>query len=362
MTYVIGWRDEHNVYMIADSALSSVSQSQDRTQTSFGEIEKTYHNYMVKEGALKLSILHQEYLISYAGMMPSIYSALEFIQQNLELGLTIYEVLTYLSNSFTSDEYKLLIGFYDERPILLHYDGKETTEHDIVQLGSGAVLFGDLFIRFIQKHLQSGDPSWKLVTMISYIQCQSIMDGLIEYGVGGNFAGARVCHEGIHWCSDMTYCLYEDDLAMVRTVTVMARNNCIFVSTDYKTKSPNNIFFGWNLNDEEFLENWKKHGLSMLDDLKSDFYIFYSPVRQNLRIIYCNKKVQNDYFRLWVKNTDEQLHSFLALSEKLGEELKAPNSIGFLMATPFPYMTRKDYVIRFNDQAIVPDYEDEGYR
>ncbi|MNJ58858.1 hypothetical protein D3C77_545140 [compost metagenome] len=134
------------------------------------------------------------------------------------------------------------------------------------------------------------------------------------------------------------------------------------MSTDYKTKSPNNIFLGWNLKDEEFLENWKKHSLSMLDDLKSDFYIFYSPVSQNLRIIYCNKKVQNEYFRLWVKNTDEQLHSFLALSEKLGEELKAPNSIGFLVAAPFPYMTRKDYVIRFNDQAIVPDYEDEGYR
>src|SRR5690606_16949745 len=109
------------------------------------------------------------------------------------------------------------------------------------------------------------------------------------------------------------------------------------------------------------LQSWESQGFSLLDDLKSDYYIFYSTVNHNLRIISCNKQVQNDYFRLWIKTTDKQLHFFLSLSEKLGEEIKKPNSIGFLISTPFPYMTRKDYIIRFNDQHLVPDYEDEAY-
>lgn len=363
MTYVVGWKDEKNVYVVADSALSSELKSDEISISSFGEIEKVYGNYQVSEQALKIAVLQNKYIISFAGLTTKIYSVLEFIRDNLEMDLNIYEVLEYAKNSMPSDEYELIIAFYDNRPILLHFNGKETIEREFVQIGSGVPVFRNTIEVYTKKKIQYEDPSFKLVYIVTLIQCTSIKEGLIKHGVGGAFSGIRAGENGISWCSDSTYCIYEDNqLSSLKSVTIMPRDNCVFVSSQYKEVVPNSTYFGWNVNPQELITKWKTTEDPFLEYHKSDFYIFYNVELNCIRIYYTQRNTHTVYFRLWVKNDVDKTHHFFALNEPIGEDLTELNSVAIRIPQLYPYLSRKDYILKFNDQDKFPDYEDDGYR
>jgi hypothetical protein len=109
MTYILGWKYGHSVYLVADTAVTLLKPARqepdtarDRT-TSFGELVICDDDRVVREGALKL--IHMDRLaVAFCGDISTARSVLETLALALGRGMPPRESLEsalYTNGPFT---------------------------------------------------------------------------------------------------------------------------------------------------------------------------------------------------------------------------------------------------------------------
>ncbi|WDU78698.1 hypothetical protein [Lysinibacillus sp. G01H] len=368
MTYCLAWKDKKNVYMVADSAVSSSVLDTELESSSFGDIhEKRGKNY-VYEGTLKLQTINNSYIICYAGNLITINGMLELLSTQLECGINVSEAFETIKNSLSNFDADFLIGYIESNiPVLLHFDGENLIDKEYCQIGSGTSSeswsYRNEFIR--NKNLEKGaSPNQSLASTVVILQIYSLKENMMNLGVGGLIFGLRLDNEGIHWCKDTTYYLYNIDLMDYHLVTVIARDNNLHVLSSLNSM---HLIFPSHQNDipnkilhEQYSE--------FLHKSMTDYFVFASVFYPTIVLIQISGRIHNEYFRLYYKRDGIYTHYRFIINPEIANLI---NGVGYPedeivffrweLALSIPYKSRKDVIIENGHQDLVEDYDDEGF-
>ncbi|ERJ12736.1 hypothetical protein [Haloplasma contractile] len=371
MTYCIAWKDEKNVFIVADTAVSTktLSEGDNLDTTSFGDLEEKKQDYYVYERKLKVHTINNQYLIGYSGNLDQINEVYPTLEMLLIQGVNITDALTYISNSYDYKECKFLIGYLEDKiPKLLQFDCKDIIYGDFFQIGSGVanqrwVMRNKEMLKYIED--ESLTPEQSLTSIITLLQFYSLKERMIELGVGGVIFGARINLGGIFWCNDITYYIYNDHFNNYNLVTVIERDNNVAVFSSFNDKML--IFLGnENINTEisdEYLESVEE----ILTITETKYFVFMSVFYPGITILDINYNVHNNLFRMYFK-IDEKFNYRFILTEELFDIIMGryiPSDEIILMqwiyTSEVEYISLKDLIISRGHESIVPDYDDENY-
>jgi hypothetical protein len=90
MTYILGWKQDKTVYLIADSAITTEGIDTSPTlhkppYTSFGELQILEHDFSVRERALKVFEIAGKLLLTYTGLVSEAHDVIEAIDKTFRL-------------------------------------------------------------------------------------------------------------------------------------------------------------------------------------------------------------------------------------------------------------------------------------
>lgn len=384
MTYCLGWKDVNNVYLLADSAISFSSKYiaelrvNKAEYSSFGEKHTEYSNLFVEEGVLKIRIFNNEIGVIFSGNTDEIADVIVMMQTLLENGSTMRETLECIRRSVSYDAAKFVIGFMEEgKPILIYFDTKQIVEGDVFHIGSGSKKHD--WVKRVQWFVtqckaQNLAPEDKLFFLMTVLQCYSTTDRMMSIGVGGVFCGVLINSGGIKWAKDVTYFIYYTrDLCKFDLVTVIARNNCICVSSSFNNGTtvilPSKKIIDSTDYHEKFIPEIKK----ILSDSKTDFFVFYSPlspISYMILLVRINKKLHNNLFRMWKRDKNNETKYAFGLTPLLFNALRGKGItaeadslpfLGCVSAEEVEYMERKEFILSQGLENVVDDF-DEDYQ
>lgn len=376
MTYCIGWKDNLNVYLAADSAISfnpinKSELSKGAKYSSFGEIHEEYSRKHVEEGKLKLNNLANQIIVASAGSVQEINDVLESIEESLNLQIPIRKALEIVSNSVAYNNAQLLIGFMEnQRPVLLYFDTKTINEAgDIFQIGSGIGrdTWTDRMKWLIEKSINMRYSQEMLLTsVVSVLQSYAMRERMMPLGVGGVFTGVSVSTKGVKWCDDITYYVYNEDLSNYDIVTVVARDDSLFVASSFN--SAFSIFPARKhlSNFKQFWDNWDTKAHELLINSRTDHFVFTSIFYAPIILIQINGKLHNNYFRMWKKEEGSDTKYRFAFTELIYNALKGKGIdedeilfFNWLFSEEVEYKNRKELIIERGHQDLVDDLDEE---
>lgn len=306
MTFGLGWKYNGEVFIVADTALSSFDLNENvEGISSFGEHYGKYENSIVEEKGLKLIRLNESSLVTYSGDVKAAMDAIGTLKVIIEGKIT--DSLESLWNNFqTHDNFELLIATKGNENSLYHFDNKNgfTEVQNIKGIGNGAEnpeIFNPVIEFLVQNEQCTEDSEFLLVKMVSFLQCYSLKNHLFRMGVGGAFFGARL-KEKIVWCNDLLYIIYSNDLLAEdkNMVSVISRYNGIASASGFDGLNKYFLNIG---TDKEFYNSDYLHNVvgKILGSGYPDYLIVYSPFINNMFIFNTNKRVYNSVFNMYVK-------------------------------------------------------------
>jgi hypothetical protein len=371
MTFCLGWKDRGEVFIVADTALSSFDLTEKiEGVSSFGENYGNYANSVVEEKALKLIRLNEYSLVTFSGDVKAAFDAIEALKVLIDDN--IIHALEILKNNFQGHQnFELLIATKQDGNRLYHFDNKNgyAEVHNIKGIGGGTK-DSDIFnpiIEFLEEHKNhTGDSNLLLTKMVSFLQCFSLKNHLFRMGVGGAFFGARLEDE-IVWCSDLLYIIYSNDLLAEdkNMVSVISRYNSVFSASGFDGLNKYFLNLG---TDKVFLQNEYLHN-SVGKVLKTgypDYLIVYSPFINNMFIIETKKRVYNSVVNMYVKQYHDRTdyaftfnsHFVIMANSNNNNNNSYIPSYTQVIAVPMNYTPREKLIIEANLTSQVKDNQE----
>lgn len=222
MTYAMAWKTESDIFMAADSVITTTSDfplELISEKTSFGQdsfLEED-QSKAVEERVIKL-ILKKNIGLTFAGSYTLAIRVASTFYRKINEKLNPLEALKeaiFLNSPFPKDrDLQIAVGYYDKGPQLLFFDstkGEEIiTDTNLVQLGNPLLFHKKLtedWIDFISKDNPS-NPVRHLVSMLAVFQSYNLFSPQIERGIGGAFSGLYITKTGAQWQPDILYMEY----------------------------------------------------------------------------------------------------------------------------------------------------------
>lgn len=370
MTYCIAWKKDKKVYMVADSATSAKKDDLLADVSTFGEVQGLYGKHIVQEGILKLYKVSENVAVCFSGNQNIALQAIEHIQNHIE-DTPIKEIFKGIENTYgkTSDEdnnIELLISLSlgQDKNYLYHFDGNRVKEvHDFVAIGSGNKVKGlTNNIRFYIDKLYT-KCKYKfdyIASIVAYIQSYSIKNKLYEYGVGGVFFGL-IIDTKVNWCRDLLYYLYDETILNGKSVSVIARDNSVFSSTDIDGGTR---FILNKLNDSIYWnDKYYKNGIIKTLNTKDPMYtIFYSENFNHTIFVKVNGYMHTNLFRRWIGRDEDKVNFAYVFRKEFSEFLQKKQKYNdesptftYLSCKEEEYIEHEDVVTKFkfqNDKII----------
>lgn len=368
ITYCIAWKDKKNVFIVADSAVSSTDNTNEIESTSFGDLHEKKGDYYVFEGAFKMQTINNSFLISYAGNMMHIDEVYDLLHLQLTAGIEIETAFQYIANSISYKDIDIIVGYIDNGlPKLFHYDGTNCFEKEFVQIGSGVskeswTFRNEFLLNENKNHRTSATQA--LTSMIVVMQIYSLKERIIDIGVGGLIFGARIDSEGIHWCKDLTYYIYNSSLMDYQLITVLERNNNVHVLSGFNSK---HIVFSSKdnaLTNNELEDNYSES----LHESRTEYFVFASMFNPSVILLQINMEIHNEYFRMYYCRDGIYTHYRFIFTPELiglinGDSFLKDELVFFQWeyARALNYKSRKDVIIENGHQEVVEDYNDNRF-
>ena len=335
MTYILGWKNDDNVFLAADSATTALgtTPTTNITHSSFGEQHTINEREVVEETMLKLCCVNSKAIVAIAG---DINRALEIVK-TFESALKNYanikeafeKAICSCGPYLKDTDVGLIMGCMDKGKTKLYsYNSKranEVFEHDtFTQLGSIKGVYPTLTEEIVKCFIERKLPGkHMLIAVTAILQSYGIFDKLMNVGVGGVFFGLSINYSGIHWQPDTSYILYSPDFSEKDFITVIARDGILAVDTSINNT---NKLFANTVNSPfcrpEDLNAIRLKLREFFDTGKSDFYIWLSKKDRLITVVNANGKYFSQYMKI---STNGHGYFDIAFSEKLKKILEVPN-------------------------------------
>jgi hypothetical protein len=238
MTYALGWKTENEVFLSADTAITTYSDDPELEfdVTSFGENHVADSEKKVEERLVKL-FLKDGIGLTFAGNVRLAFKIAETFYKEIESGSTPKEALQWsinLHNPRPTDKVvKIIIAYYQGgHPYLLSFnsqdDHKIREDEVLIQVGSMPKAFIESTKKWISTATLNTQhkPALHLTAMLGVFQMYSIFGNLITTGVGGAFAGLYIDEHGGNWQPDIMFIMHRQGL-----VSTCFRNGCLVVNS-----------------------------------------------------------------------------------------------------------------------------------
>lgn len=318
MSYCIAWKKDHRVFLVSESAISSLENDVQANLSTFGEVQGLYGKYYVQEGLLKLFQLNSEIALAFSG---NISIAAELLKQLYSLSemLTIEMLQNILINNYQGLEIRIILVRSGTSPEIFLFDGTKFDRKDRCEIGSGRTnsTFSKNINKIIDQFQTTSDEHDYLAKIIANIQCYSLRNHCIQEGYGGTFYGIVVGNK-IDWFRDIGYYIYENDIHDGNFISVINRRNSVFSSsncTDHITLILNSY-----LDIEIYKNPYLTRAVKKSLDTKNSFYfVVYSKVYNRIIFLKTNHESQNFLIKKWIKRDIDKTHYAFAFSPILVE-------------------------------------------
>lgn len=246
MTHVLGIRNNHAVYLIADCASSSHTPSNNhRTFSQIGQNLKQNSISYIADDVCKI-LNFDRFAAAFAGNIDNANIAIASIQRLIDHGYDVTDALKITIQSIQplpddpNRKFALLIAQHDANhgPLLASFNlnnNKTILNHSpgsLVIIGSGKQqtnLYTET-IHNIFDRLGTSDKSTHK-TLVSILGCMNLLavqHNLVDDRIAGIFFGILVDRSGCYWQPDITYVLINGQPPLsTEFITALVRNNIL---------------------------------------------------------------------------------------------------------------------------------------
>lgn len=314
MTFCLGWVTETAAFLVADSAVTYLTEEEKHknrsSNTSFGEKQgcidegKKY----VYEEALKLYI-YDRVAITFSGSSDFGNELVELIENHLIAGKTPLKAIeNTIKNFLDFSEYesiKLLIACYESEPIIYFVDNKGkdyiTEVNDFISIGSASSKFkkscSSFYKSFLDGHIKENYNMLRdeifLLKILALTQSYGVNNYTIEDGLGGAYSGLYITKECLKWQPDICYSIQWIDPSLrppIITAVFIRDNNEYIINTN-----THNIVLSNSEKDEKKLRDSFSTVIDSFDSGVFEYFIFINKYWHVATIIHMNRKLQHDF-------------------------------------------------------------------
>jgi hypothetical protein len=388
MTYIVGWKTGGNVYVCADSAVTTEYPNYDaptlgKQRTTFGELAVEDTDRTVVEGALKITYIDKA-IVASAGLAHVCKEVVDHARFELigvsDVRIAITRALQYVQRSTgLCCQIRLIIAAPSEpEPLLCSYDGNPNLEvREIV--GERGVHFGQLpgVYKDITAEIVSllpflpQSPDDKLASMLAVLQSYGINASLMESGVGGVFAGAYATKDAICWQKDTLYWIYSADehgsQMSCSLVSVNARDNAIGSSS--QEHGIVSLKLGWSsgLTHHQWFARWSDELNDLTKEGRYDYHCFLRRGRPKVVLVEMQKNIESAHLIIEnVENSPTSIRTSDGLRDALkgvrsAESTEEPTLFSFFCYSPGPISDSPIAVVRWNGEKFTRVFAEPCY-
>lgn len=306
MTYCLAWKKYKTVYMIADTCISAIDDKVNSEVNTFGECQGLYGKYYVQEGELKIYKITPNLAISYSGDIKQCKEIIEAVY-HMANEFNTNKVMEIIENSFHTYNVEMIFIFSDDFNNYIYKFSKGTfKECDYAEIGNGKeipYLSKDIKGVIDELYSEKLDKEYYLSMIISTIQCYILKNNIFKFGVGGVITGIFI-NKKLKWFRDIEYCLFEDDIRDLESMSVIVRGNSVFSSSDLDggTRYIINNIIDKQIWDDLYL---RKGIIKSLNTKNAFYYVFYSKKYNVLYFMRTNGYLHNIHFRRYVRRNEK---------------------------------------------------------
>lgn len=323
MSYVLGWKTRSNVYLAADSMITSGATSID-TQSSFGERHICEDGVSVSERALKI-VADEDLAIGLCGgfrlarnLAASIVRSFRRLR---DPEAAIREMIASNGPFSKGCDAKLIIawrGRPSPRLFAFNHDGQATLHEagfgEGYQFGSARAMHKgmtwDVLKRFAALKVQ--EPEAHLTAALGLLQSYGLHDNLPQDGVGGAFTGLSVTRDAISWQPDVLYYIDEPDEKLGSGIATCVRDrNLIVISTITNEPRVFTTTLDGNYDSSHWFKKWGKFAQSYLTNRVFDYVVLLGLKRWVVIVIEMRRALESKMLRFHADGpTESGIHWF----------------------------------------------------
>lgn len=252
MTYCLGWRTDTEVFVIADSAVTSIAPLGQGPVTNFGEAAIGENGIFVSEAALKVARVGN-YGLTFAGDAAVGREFVNIVDYLVGHGIEIAAALTsaiqsvFPVNAPAPIEF-VCAAYVKGSPVLYTFDASSETllrdDQRRVHLGVMKSDFCGAVESFLDVAEQQVDEaSHCLACVVAFLQTLSVKGNYLKEGVGGFFGGLYVNEFGVKWQPDIAFTFFTPDFGQDISknadnpdplVIVILRNDIAYIASPFK--------------------------------------------------------------------------------------------------------------------------------
>lgn len=307
MTYSLAWKKNKTVYMIADTCISAINDKMNSEVNTFGECQGLYGKYYVQEGELKIYKITPNLAISYSGDIEQCKEIIETVY-NMANEVNVNRIMEVIENSFHTYNVEMIFVFSGNFNNCIYKFSKGIfKEYDYAEIGNGkeiSYLSEDIKGIIDELYSEGLDEEYYLSMVISTIQCYILKNNTFKFGVGGVITGIFL-NKQLKWFRDIEYCLFDDDIRDLESMSVIVRGNSVFSSSDLDggTRYIINTIIDNKMWDDLYQ---RKGIIKSLNTKNAFYYVFYSKKYNVLYFMRTNGYLHNMHFRRYVRRDEEK--------------------------------------------------------
>lgn len=317
MTYALAWKNKENVFLSADTAITTISNDELTLrikETAFGQDNflDEAKSRMVEEAVVKLFLI-KNIGITFAGTYILALKVTTTFYKKIEEGFSVKEALNealFLNSPIPNDQnLSFIVGYYQDGPKLLHFDSHVGStireDEDIIQIGNPHEFHRKLTEEWVEDiNNLTTTSELQLVTMLGVLQSYNLFSPQMERGIGGTFCGLNISKEGGFWQPDILYMDY--GISQGKLVSTGFRHDCLVINSPTLGNSRCLASYTFDMTQEYVYEQTKKaveKGRKFHKNAKFE-YIVLAHV-QNLTLTVIEMKRENKHEFMWISNLED---------------------------------------------------------
>ena len=338
MSYVLGWKTRSNVYLAADSMITSAPTSID-VQSSFGERQIGEGSISVAERGMKI-IVDEDLAIGLCGdfrVARGLASSVIRSYRRLRDPETALREMFVSNGPFPMKRPAQLIAAWRGEPcprlFSFNHDGCGTLHEfgfgEGVPLGSVRAMHKGMTQELLKRLFaveRQGSAAY-LASALGMLQSFGVHDYLLNDGVGGSFTGLCVTRDAITWQPDLLYLIDEPGKDIWSGVATCVCGQSLIVNSTI-TNQPRVFMTDVNgANDlTEWFNSWGQFAQSYITDKRFDFVVLLGLEHQVVIVIEMRKALESKVLRFHSDSPAEDGVTWFELRADMIAALRQPFS------------------------------------
>ncbi len=241
MTYALAWKSDSEVFLAADTALTSPPDPLNFhvVESSFGQahVLNEQEDARVEERVVKL-FLRKNIGITFAGSYGLAIRVATSFYERIDQGDIPREALNWalFANPFPQGRtLQMVVAYHDGTPRLIafnaNHDSQISENEEIVQIGNPLPIHRQLTETWIRDVLSKipDKPEWALSALLGIFQSYNLFSPQMERGIGGAFCGLLIDGNGGRWQPDILFIEYGG--ATEKHVSTCFRHDCLVINS-----------------------------------------------------------------------------------------------------------------------------------